>query len=52
MLGEVPAMVDFLFLEDPPIDPDSWQKAIGRDEVAPVILRRRAGGLRHVRVDA
>jgi len=39
MLGEVPAMVDFLFLEDPPIDPDSWQKAIGRDEVAPLILR-------------
>ena len=39
MLGEVPAMVDFLFLEDPPIDPDSWQKAIGRDEAAPLILR-------------
>ena len=39
MLGEVPAMVDFLFLEDPPIDPDSWQKAIARDEVAPLILR-------------
>jgi glutamyl-tRNA synthetase len=38
-LSEVPAMVDFLFLEDPPIDPDSWQKAIGRDEVAPLILR-------------
>ena len=37
-LSEVPAMVDFLFLEDPPIDPDSWQKAIGRDEVAPAIL--------------
>jgi len=39
VLGEVPAMVDFLFLEDPPIDPDSWQKAIGGDEVAPLILR-------------
>jgi glutamyl-tRNA synthetase len=38
-LSEVPAMVDFLFLEDPPIDPDSWQKAIGRDELAPLILR-------------
>jgi glutamyl-tRNA synthetase len=38
-LSEVPALVDFLFLEDPPIDPDSWQKAIGRDEVAPRILR-------------
>jgi len=32
-------MVDFLFLEDPPIDPDSWEKAIARDEVAPLILR-------------
>jgi len=38
-LGEVPALVDFLFQKDPPIDPDSWQKAIGRDEVAPSILR-------------
>jgi glutamyl-tRNA synthetase len=38
-LGEVPALVDFLFLEDPPIDPESWEKAIGRDEVAPAILR-------------
>jgi glutamyl-tRNA synthetase len=38
-LGEVPGLVDFLFLKDPPIDPDSWQKAIGRDEVAPRILR-------------
>jgi glutamyl-tRNA synthetase len=39
VLGEVPAMVDFLFLADPPIDEDSWQKAIGRDEVAQQILR-------------
>ncbi len=38
-LGEVPPLVDFLFLEDPPIDPDSWQKAIGDDEVARSILR-------------
>jgi len=50
ILGEVPTMVDFLFLEDPPIDPDSWEKAIARDEVAPLILRAasrptsRAGG--------
>ena len=28
VLGEVPALVDFLFLADPPIDEDSWQKAI------------------------
>ena len=38
-LGEVLPLVDFLFLEDPPIDPDSWQKAIGDDEVARSILR-------------
>ena len=50
-LSEVPALVDFFFLEDPPIDPDSWQKAIGRDEVAPSILPRRDGRLRHLRVD-
>jgi glutamyl-tRNA synthetase len=39
ILSEIPAMVDFLFLEDSPIDPDSWQKSVGRDEVAPLILR-------------
>ena len=38
MLGEVPELVDFLFLEDAPDDPDSWQKAIAGDEVAPRIL--------------
>jgi glutamyl-tRNA synthetase len=38
-LSEVPAMVDFLFLEDPPVDEDSWQKAVGRDDVAPLILQ-------------
>jgi len=38
-LSEVPALVDFFFLEDPPMDPDSWQKAIARDDVAPSILR-------------
>jgi glutamyl-tRNA synthetase len=38
VLGEVPELVDFLFLEDPPDDPDSWQKAIAGDEGAPRIL--------------
>ena len=38
-LSEVPALVDFLFLEDPPIDEKSWDKAIGRDEVAPKLLQ-------------
>ncbi len=39
VLGEVPALVDFLFLEDPPLDEASWQKVIVRDASAPVILR-------------
>ena len=38
MLGEVPELVDFLFLEDAPDDPASWQKAIAGDEGAPRIL--------------
>ncbi|HWE65841.1 MAG TPA: glutamate--tRNA ligase [Acidimicrobiales bacterium] len=39
VLSEVPAMVDFLFLEDPVIDEASWQKAFGRDEVAAQIVQ-------------
>ena len=27
-LAEAPAMVDFLFVEDPPVDPASWDKAM------------------------
>jgi glutamyl-tRNA synthetase len=38
VLSEVPEYVDFLFLEDAPDDPDSWQKAIAGDEGAPRIL--------------
>ena len=38
VLGEVPELVDFLFLEDAPDDDDSWQKAIAGDELAPRIL--------------
>jgi glutamyl-tRNA synthetase len=38
-LSQVPDLVDFLFLEEPPIDEDSWQKAFGKDEVATDILR-------------
>jgi len=38
VLGEVPELVDFLFLEDAPVDEDSWQKAIAGDELAPRIL--------------
>jgi glutamyl-tRNA synthetase len=38
VLGEVPELVDFLFLEDAPDDPDSFQKAIAGDEGAGAIL--------------
>jgi glutamyl-tRNA synthetase len=37
LLSEVPAMVDFLFVDEPAIDPDSWAKAYG-DEVGTSIL--------------
>jgi glutamyl-tRNA synthetase len=38
VLSEVPELVDFLFLADPPADPDSWQKAVSGDETAARIL--------------
>ena len=38
VLGEVPAMVDFLFLDTPVFDPDSWAKAMASDDGAPAIL--------------
>jgi glutamyl-tRNA synthetase len=38
VLGDVPELVDFLFLPDAPDDPDSWQKAVAGDELAPRIL--------------
>jgi glutamyl-tRNA synthetase len=38
VLGEVPELVDFLFLEDAPDDPASFQKAIAGDEGATQIL--------------
>jgi glutamyl-tRNA synthetase len=37
-LGEVPAMVDFLFLDRPVIDMDAWDRAITRDEAAVAVL--------------
>jgi glutamyl-tRNA synthetase len=38
VLGEVPAMVDFLFLDAPDVDPEAWAKAMAGDEEAPAIL--------------
>jgi glutamyl-tRNA synthetase len=43
VLSEVPALVDFLFLEDAPIDDASWQKAIAGDEAALQILTAAHG---------
>jgi glutamyl-tRNA synthetase len=40
MLSEVPGMVDFLFLEDAPIDDAAFDKAIRNDERAPEILTK------------
>ncbi len=37
-LGEVPVMVDFLFLQQPAIDADAWSSAIAKDDLAPTIL--------------
>jgi len=38
VLGEVPAMVDFLFLTEPEIDEDAWKKAVTSDEQAADLL--------------
>ena len=38
VLGEVPELVDFLFLADRPDDEESWRKAVAGDELAPRIL--------------
>jgi len=38
VLSEVPAMVDFLFLEEPAVDPAAWEKAVARPPAAPALL--------------
>jgi glutamyl-tRNA synthetase len=38
VLSEVPAMVDFLFLEEPAVDPAAWDKAMVRMPEAPAVL--------------
>ncbi len=37
-LGEVPAMVDFLFFEEPVVDEEAWAKAVTVDDAAVAIL--------------
>jgi glutamyl-tRNA synthetase len=38
VLSEVPAMVDFLFLDQPDLDEEAWAAAVTDDEVAATIL--------------
>jgi glutamyl-tRNA synthetase len=37
-LAEVPAMVDFLFLDEPAIDAAAWEKAVTRSPAAPALF--------------
>ena len=37
-LAEVPGMVDFLFLDEPAVDPDAWAKAVERTPAAGALL--------------
>jgi glutamyl-tRNA synthetase len=37
-LAEVPGMIDFLFLEEPAVDPGAWDKAITRNPAAAGVL--------------
>jgi len=51
VLGEVPAMVDFLFLDAPVFDPDSWAKAMAGDDGAPAILAAATAAYEALRDD-
>jgi len=37
-LSEVPGMVDFLFLDEPTVDPEAWARAVERSPAAPALL--------------
>jgi len=37
-LSEIPGVVDFLFLEEPAIDAQAWEKGVARVEAAPALL--------------
>jgi glutamyl-tRNA synthetase len=43
VFGDIPELVDFLFLDDAPEDEQSWQKAMVGDELAPRILAESLG---------
>ncbi len=50
VLGDIPELVDFLFLEGAPEDEDSWRKAVAGDELAPSDPGGGTGGVRDIRV--
>ena len=45
VMSEIPAMIDFLFLPEPPMDEDAFTKSIAKDEKSRVILRALADEL-------
>jgi glutamyl-tRNA synthetase len=52
VFGDVPELVDFLFLAGPPEDEESWQKAMVSDELAPRILAEALEAYESCRWDA
>jgi glutamyl-tRNA synthetase len=52
ILSEVPGMVDFLFLEEAPVDDAAWDKAIGGNESALDMLASTRAGLAEAAWDA
>jgi glutamyl-tRNA synthetase len=48
-LGEVPTMVDFLFLDTPEFDPEAWAKAMAGDDSATTILESAIGAYEALR---
>jgi len=45
VMSDVPDMVDFLFLADPEIDPDVWQKSMVDGRMVPEVLDAAIAGL-------
>ncbi len=52
LLSEVPAMIDFLFLENPPIDAAAWTKAVTGDRDAIAILDAAIAAYKETEFDA
>jgi glutamyl-tRNA synthetase len=50
-LAEVPAMVDFIFLDEPVVDEDAWAKVITQDEGGPAILSEAVGAFTGLAAD-